>query len=104
MKDFLQNTGSKLDLELYKFIGDGWVLLFPHTAPRTDLCFFLEQLSSWFEAQFETEIEPLLSRRPSPVGLMFGIDAGELIRLEMDGRIEYLGRAINVAARLQSKT
>ena len=35
---------------------------------------------------------------------MFGIDAGELIRLELNGQVEYLGRAINVASRLQSYT
>lgn len=104
IKDFLQREGEKLGMELYKFIGDGWVLLFPDSVPRVEFCFFLEQLSSWFDGQFETTVSPVLTYQPDPVGLMFGIDAGDLVRLEMDQGIEYLGRAINVAARLQAKT
>jgi hypothetical protein len=38
------------------------------------------------------------------MGLTFGIDTGELIRLQMNEQYEYLGRAINVAARLQGET
>jgi hypothetical protein len=103
-KDFLRRESEKLGMELYKFIGDGWVLLFPDTIDRVEFCFFLQQLSRWFDAQFETTISPLLSHPPNPIGLMFGVDSGELVKLEMDERIEYLGRAINVAARLQANT
>jgi class 3 adenylate cyclase len=104
LKEALLLEGANLDMELYKFIGDGWVLLFPYKAAKDKLCHFLSVLSMAYAAQFEASIGPLLSKQPNPIGLTFGIDAGELIRLEMNENVEYLGRAINVAARLQSST
>jgi len=35
------------------------------------------------------------------MGLTFGVDSGDLIKLEMNDQIEYVGRPLNVAARLQ---
>jgi class 3 adenylate cyclase len=104
LKDYLLEKGAPLELNLYKFIGDGWVLLFPDAVPKIELCGMLCELSKSYEAQFEASIRPLLSQEPNPIGLMFGIDSGELIRLELNGQFEYLGRAINVASRLQSYT
>ena|ERR1700688_560107 len=63
MKDRLQEEGRELGMELYKFIADGWVLLFPDSVAKDSLCSLLKQkLSAWFEDQFETTISPLLSR------------------------------------------
>jgi hypothetical protein len=104
MKANLQEEGSRLAMCLYKFIGDGWVLLFPDNVPKKDLCGWLSRFSEWYQGQFERAIRPLLLQEPSPIGLMFGIDAGELIRLELNEQVEYLGRAINVASRLQAQT
>jgi class 3 adenylate cyclase len=104
LKDYLLKHGAELDMNLYKFIGDGWVLLFPDDVSKTALCDLLRELSASYEAKFEDSIRPLLSQEPNPIGLMFGVDAGELIRLELNGQVEYLGRAINVASRLQSYT
>jgi class 3 adenylate cyclase len=104
LKDFLRDQGQALGVDLYKFIGDGWILLFPDKVSREKLCDFLTLLSRRFSAHFEKDIAPLLQQPVSPTGLMFGVDAGELIRLEMNEGIEYLGRAINVASRLQACT
>jgi len=104
LKDHVLETGTPLGMDLYKFIGDGWVLLFPNSVPKMELCTFLGDLSKKFEVQFEASIKPLLSQEPSPVGLMFGIDAGELIRMALGNQVEFVGRAINVASRLQSYT
>jgi hypothetical protein len=104
LKNYLLEKGAQLDMNLYKFIGDGWVLLFPDVVSKIDLCNFLCELSEAYEVQFDASVRPLLSQEPNPIGLMFGIDSGELIRLELNGQVEYLGRAINVASRLQSYT
>jgi len=104
LKDHLLEKGLPLGMDLYKFIGDGFVLLFPNNVPKLELCAFLADLSKTYEKQFESSIKPLLSQEPSPVGLMFGIDAGELIRMVLGNQVEYVGRAINVASRLQSYT
>jgi class 3 adenylate cyclase len=104
LKRHILEEGRALFIQPYKFSGDGWILLFPEDVPRADLCGFLSGLSQWFAAQFEKRVSNLLSHRPSPIGLMFGVDAGELIRLEINETVEYLGRAINVASRLQGET
>jgi hypothetical protein len=104
LKDQLLEKGAPLQMNLYKFIGDGWVLLFPDDVPKTELCALLRELCRSYETQFDACIKPMLSQEPNPIGLMFGIDAGELIRLELNGQFEYVGRAINVASRLQSYT
>jgi len=104
LKDYVLEKGTPIGMDLYKFIGDGWVLLFPNSVPRMDLCAFLGDLSKTFEIQFDKTVKPLLSQEPSPIGLMFGIDAGELIRMVLGNQVEYVGRAINVASRLQAYT
>jgi class 3 adenylate cyclase len=87
-------------VEPYKFIGDGWILLFPEDIKRSEMVDFLGEMSRQFDMNYDL-VKDFLQRRPPKVGLTFGIDSGELIKLEMNGQTEYIGRAINVAARLQ---
>jgi class 3 adenylate cyclase len=47
-------------------------------------------------------ITPCLTGRIPIIGLTFGVDQGKLIRLKMNGRWEYIGRPLNVAARLMA--
>jgi class 3 adenylate cyclase len=98
LKQLLQETAV---VEPYKFIGDGWVLMFPEDIPKSDLMQFLVDFSLEFHSTFDSSIADLLQRRPERIGLTFGVDEGQLVRLEMNEQTEYLGRAINVAARLQ---
>jgi len=104
LKQHLADANGDLGMELYKFVGDGWILLFPDRIDKEKLCEFLRRLSKWFNTEFNNEIRDLLEHRPDPIGLTFGIDSGELIRLQMNDQWEYIGRAINVAARLQGQT
>jgi hypothetical protein len=106
MKNYLLDEISQLgpDAELYKFVGDGWIILLPIAMPKEELCSFLTRLSFHFDSEFKARIWQLLSHAPDPMGLMFGIDSGELMQFEMNNQKEYIGRAINVAARLQSET
>jgi hypothetical protein len=101
LKNILLIASFEFDFIPYNFIGDGWVLLFPDNIPTDGLCHCLSTISSLFSSDFEKLIRPLLSQALVPNGLTFGIDSGELIRMEMNQQTEYLGRAINVAARLQ---
>jgi|ERR1700723_1325286 len=101
LKNSLLLVSLDFDFIQYNFIGDGWVLLFPDNVPTDDLCHSLSTISSLFSEDFAKLIRPSLSHEPAPNGLTFGIDSGDLIRVEMNEQREYLGRAINVAARLQ---
>jgi class 3 adenylate cyclase len=93
---------SMPNMEMYKFMGDGWILLFEPDIHSAVLHEFLKALTSFFMSQF-LRVHQVLQRWPDPTGLTFGIDTGELIRLQMNEQYEYLGRAINVAARLQGE-
>lgn len=90
-------------LEIYKFMGDGWILLFPAETQKDTLFECLNQIKNCFLFEYQERVEPLLQAAPNPLGLTFGIDSGLLIKLEMNEQQEYLGRAINVAARLQGQ-
>jgi len=104
LKTFLlrKTDPMEMEMEMYKFMGDGWILLFQPNVHSGALFEFLKELTSFVMFQFVV-VQRLLHKYPEPTGLTFGIDTGELIRLEMNEQVEYLGRAINVAARLQGE-
>jgi len=102
LKNYLREKCSSLGFELYKFLGDGWILLFD---PRPDgfaILEFLEDLSEQFLALYNEHIKRVLTIRIPVIGLTSGMDMGSCIRFVMNGRPEYTGRPLNVAARLQS--
>ena len=99
----LKNTMRSKGVEIYKFMGDGWIIFFPFDVSKEDLLINLNELSTMYFYFFQQTIEPLIPERPEPLGLTAGIDSGELIRMEMNEKDEFIGRPINVAARLQGR-
>jgi hypothetical protein len=93
---------AKGQCELYKFTGDGWILLFPDTIRGEALVEFMYNLCEMIEAELARHILPSLSSVPSVLGATIGVEHGNLIRMTMTGREEYVGRALNIACRLQS--
>jgi class 3 adenylate cyclase len=90
---------------MYKFLGDGWILLFDDNELTGDRVIeLLQRLSSKYDELFNTHVAGVLSNMPSHVGLTFGIDEGSLVEIVMNNQREYVGRALNVAARLQTAT
>ena len=102
MKEFLLEKSDLLNFHVYKFTGDGWILLFPENIQGKDLMHFLIELSSFFKQKLNSQIIPLLERPPEITSLTFGIDGGKLIGIVMNLNQEYIGRPINIACRLQS--
>jgi hypothetical protein len=86
---------------VYNFTGDGWVLLFPEEIKGEDLLSFLILLSELYESLYKRHLEPLLEKEPNVTGLTFGIERGSLVQLTMPGGTQYVGRALNIACRLQ---
>jgi len=101
LKKFLQESTADADMEIYKFLGDGWVLFFPIHISGRRLTKMLTELSCFFQRYLEGKISPLLQNRPDVLGLTFGVDLGPVVRIVMLNRPEYIGRPLNVAARLQ---
>lgn len=104
LKNFLCSDVAPQPLQIYKFIGDGWILLAPADTPRADLLQFLKNLASVFSMLFHKHIHPKLQVQPRNVGITVGVDSGELVQLMMSEQIEYIGRPLNVASRLQGAT
>jgi hypothetical protein len=102
LKDIVLGEGDRYTVEVYNFTGDGWILLFPRDTPTNSAGSFLQRISASFHALFQQSITPLIGTQIKPVGLTFGIDAGELVGLTMVEKNEYLGRPINIACRLQA--
>lgn len=97
----LAETSKTSNFELYKFTGDGWILLFDSEYNGKEILNFLTELSERFEIDFKNLIYRHLENPPDISGLTFGMDSGPLVTTEMMERQEYVGRAINVASRLQ---
>lgn len=108
LEDFLREFKRHLMAETkrhqfvpYKFTGDGWILLF-NDVPGSTLALFVRELCEFYRAQYKALLRPYLNKAPRLAGLTFGIARGVLTRTTMFGNDEYLGRAINVACRLQN--
>lgn len=102
LKRFLSTEAKTQSFLLYKFIGDGWILLFDEeNADGTELVNFLGRICARYNEIFFRRVRPALESEHK-IGLTFGIDSGRLVRIEMDGRDEYIGRALNIATRLQT--
>ncbi len=102
LKEFLLRAADQLPLVPYKFVGDGWILLFDTDIRPRALFRFLEQYCKRYDELFSEIIEPVLSCRPGPTGIAFGIDRGTLVQFVMSESNEFIGRPLNVASRLQA--
>ena len=102
LKKYLQKESGKYGYEMYKFIGDGWILLFETDIEGKDLFLFLKNLCIEFNNIYRSNIKDVLSIPIDVVGISFGLDKGSLIKILMNSQDEYVGRAMNVAARLQA--
>ena len=102
MKRYLEKKSEEYDFYIYKFTGDGWILLFNFDSPGENIVEFIEGLCRQFKMRFKRKVEDFLETPPALSGINFGIDRGSLIRFIMHRKREYVGRAINVACRLQA--
>lgn len=91
LKQYLARAQRTILFDPYKFTGDGWILLT-----------FLKDLCAFFRTEFKEQVLQHLGTPPSITGLTFGLEKGPLASLKMYGQREYLGRALNVACRLQN--
>lgn len=100
LKKFITANSSNLGFEIYKFVGDGWILLFPEDFDGNVLFDFLNGLCRKYNSLYG-RVEDVLSNSIDNTGLTIGIDKGTMIHMVMNGKREYIGRPINIATRLQ---
>ena len=100
-KDYMRRKRSSVGFEMYKFLGDGWILIFDPQPEGMKIFQFLENLSDKFVSLYKRRIRNVLTIRISNVGFTFGMDIGSCIKFVMNRQREYVGRPLNVAGRLQ---
>jgi len=98
----LVDSSVSESFDVYKFTGDGWIILFDYDYPGEKLIAFLNDLCEAFTLRLERRVLAILDAAPEITGLTFGMDRGMLTRITMNGQTEYIGRPINVACKLQS--
>jgi len=103
IEKLLRKRLCELKGDLYKFTGDGWIMLFDLDEKSVSgLMCLIKDLSECYETLFEQTITNKIDDPHGfTTGLTFGIDHGKLVRLPMNGENEYIGRPINIACRLQ---
>jgi class 3 adenylate cyclase len=101
LKTFLASGARKLQFAIYKFIGDGWVLLFKPDVKPVKLFRFLKSFCAYYDRLYKS-IEPFLSKRVETAGVTFGMDRGTLVKVIMNSKKEFIGRPLNLASRLQA--
>lgn len=74
-----QAVSKRPGLEVYKFIGGGWIVLLPTDVSQDGIAELLTDLSIAYDVAFDSRIRGLLQRKPATVGITFGIDSGELV-------------------------
>jgi hypothetical protein len=102
LKKYLAEAQKKVPFDPYKFMGDGWILLFPLNTDGKALLMFLHNLCAFFKKDFRRDVLSYLDTPPSTIGLTFGLEKGHLEPITMYGAKEYVGRAVNIACRLQT--
>lgn len=83
----------------YKFIGDGFIILYRHQYSDS-LYNFMEELNK-MSCMYLKEVLDEYAIKPKRFGFCYGIDRGQLIHMNLLGKHEYMGEAINAATRLQ---
>src|SRR3989339_1073490 len=90
LKKYLQKESGNYRYEMYKFIGDGWILLFEKDIEGKDLFLFLKNLCIEFDNIYSRNIKDVLSIPIDVVGISFGLDKGSLIKIVMNSQAEYV--------------
>jgi len=98
----LEKKGDNLGFSIYKFLGDGWILIIDNDTDKKALLQFFAELCIMYSDNFYKVIEKRLSTEVKPVGLTFGLDIGEIYDVRIGETKEYMGPTLNIAARLQS--
>lgn len=101
IKKFLCAQQPQLHFDLYKFTGDGWILFFDKPTRSKELFLFMKQLCDTYLTRYKREIAPVVPKRFN-TGITFGLTDGKVVSFRMNKQEEYIGRPLNLAARLQS--
>jgi class 3 adenylate cyclase len=93
---------ATIPFRLDNFTGDGWIILVDDDLKGDRLAAFVAETLSKVRSSRCEKIEPVREITPEVIGVTIGMDRGRLIKFQMNNGYEFVGRALNVACRLQS--
>jgi class 3 adenylate cyclase len=99
--EFLKKERDAIGFEIYKFIGDGWILLFGADLSPSKIFDFVDRLCDKYDVAYSERIDKILSTHIDRIGITFGLEIGDIIRFMMLEQPEYIGKPLIMAARLQ---
>lgn len=100
---WLWSNAKKFNFIVYKFTGDGWILLFPASLTTgNDLMQFLVKLTHKHSLLRQKLVDGHLESIPKANGLTFGVEMGKVRKIVLGTNVEFVGRPLNVACRLQT--
>ena len=69
IETFLKTESKALGFEIYKFIGDGWILLFNTDLSPKELFSFVDRLQDKYAVAYNEKIGKILSTRIDKIGI-----------------------------------
>jgi len=91
-------------IEVYKFLGDGWIIFIKHGYTGEYIMDILAEIAFKFKLEYYNLIYHILEKEIPYQGMTFGIVFDKIYGIKMDGREEWIGRPLNVASRLQGQS
>ncbi len=104
IQQYLEKYSVIYNFEIYKFVGDGFILLFDTTTLIDQVLFFSIGLTDECDKYLTNFINNYIEDKEIPrKGITIGLAKGliEELKLDKESPIEYIGRPITVACRLQ---
>lgn len=102
LADLLNFISDQPGLTVYKFLGDGWFILMPPDTPGAAFISLCSGLITRLDDSYGSRVKPVMENPFPSLGLTIGADSGTLHRFQLGSSTEYVGRPLNVAARLQA--
>jgi len=94
---------EKFKYEVYKFLGDGFIIIFDCDIQIENVLLFIIRLFNKCRKIIRKFIEDYVEVSVPRIGITAGLDKGIIIDCKLNnGRKEYVGLPLNVATRLQS--
>jgi len=107
IRNYLEKISSEYHFQIYKFLGDGYILIFEPNVSIDRVLSFTIGLTDECDKYLTEFIQNFLEDEVLPrKGITIGLDEGTLHPLEekhRDTPVEFIGRPITIACRLQAK-
>jgi len=102
-RQYLNYRANLFHFTVYKFLGDGFIIIFDENKLMDHILIFVCELTKFVEEVLKDFVYENIEIGSIPrIGITMGLDHGVIVNFFVNGHIEYTGRPLNFACRLQS--